>query len=120
MHTVIENLPGKSVFSDLVVYLAVLPDDLYPIQHVLPVLRLEQVLTEVLGGQPEGVLSFGLAVCDVHQAALDADRLLILGRTSNCGSAKHRLPLILVEEQRLGAKNRKDTLPRTHGAAYLL
>lgn len=114
MRTVIENLPGKSVFSDLVVYLAVLPDDLYPIQHVLPVLRLQQVLTEVLGGQPEGVLSFGLAVRDVHQAALDADRLLILG------SAKHRLPLILVEEQRLGAKNRKDTLPRTHGAAYLL
>lgn len=118
--TTAENLAGVGVNSDLAVRLAVLSDDLYPIQHVLPVLRLQQVLTEVLGSQSEGVFSFCLAVCNVHQAAPDADWLLILSRTSNRGSAKHRFPLVFVEEQRLGAKNRKDPLPRTHAAAYLL
>lgn len=106
--------------SDLTVCLAVLPDDLYPVQHVLPVLRLQQVLAEVLGGESQGVLSFGLAVRDVHQAAPDADRLLVLRRAADRGPAKHRLPLVLVEEQRMGAKHRKDPLPRTHTAAHLL
>ncbi len=113
-------MTGEGVSSHLAVRLAVLPDDLYPVQHVLPVLRLQQVFAEVLGGQPQGMFSFGLAVRDVHQAAPDADRLLVLGRTSDRGPSKHRLPLVLIEEERVGAKHRKDSLPRTHAAAHLL
>lgn len=85
--------------SDLVVRLAVLPDDLYPVQHVLSVLRLQQVLTEVLCGQPQGVLPFGLTVCDVHQTAPDTDWLVVISRTANRGTPEHCLPLVLVEEE---------------------
>lgn len=118
--TVSEHLTGQVAPSDLAACLAVLSDDLDPVQHVLTVLRLQQVLAEVLGGQAQGVLSFGLTVRDVHQAAPDADWLLVLGRTSDRGPTEHRLPLVLVEEERMGAKHREHSLPRTHATAHLL
>ena len=103
----------KGVLPDLAVRLAALPDDLYPVQHVLPVLCLQQVLAEVLGGQSQGMLSFSLAVCNIHQAAPDIDWLLLFGVSNGC-TVEHCLPLVLVEEKRIGAKNRKNPLPRTH------
>lgn len=106
--------------SDLTVRLAVLPDDLDPIQHVLPIFGLQQVLAEVLGGQPQSVFSFGLAVSDVHQAAPDADWLLVFGASAKGGPSEYSLPLVLVEEERMGAEHRKYSLPRTHTAANFL
>lgn len=108
------------VTSDLTVRLGVLPDDLDPVQHVLAVLRLQQVFAEVLRGESQRVLPLGLAVCDVHQAATDADWLLVLRAAADRGAAKHRLPLVLVEEQRMGTQDREDPFPWTHAAADLL
>lgn len=106
---------GEAVTSDLAVRLAALSDDLDPLQHVVSVLRLQQVLAEVLRGEPQGVLPLGLAVRDVHQAAPDVDGLLV-----HRGAAEHRLPLVLVEEQGVGAEDRIDPLPRPHAAADFL
>lgn len=110
----------SNVSSDLAVHLVGLSDDLYPAQHVLPVLCLQQVLAEVLGGQPQGMLALGLAVRDVHQAAPDVDRLLVLCRAFNRGAAKKRLPLVLVEEQRMGVENGVHPLPRPYPTSDFL
>ena len=105
--------------THLGVGLAALSDGSYPGQHVVPVLGLQQVLTEVLRGEAEGVLPLGLAVGDVHQAARQADGWLVVlaGRP---GAVEHRLPLVLVEEQRMGAQDGEDALPRPHAAAQFL
>lgn len=85
--------------SDLVVRLAVLPDDLYPVQHVLPVLRLQQVLTEVLRGQPQGVLTLGFTVGNVDQAATDADWRMFILAGPRPSPVKDGFSLVLVEEK---------------------
>lgn len=115
-----QNLTSNAVTTDLVVCFAVFPDDLYPVQHVLPVLRLQQVFTEILGGQSQGMLSLGLTVCNVHQAAPDADWLFILGSSADHTPTKQGLPLVFIDEEWLGTEHRKDSLPRTHATSHLL
>lgn len=104
----------------LVVDLAVLPDDLDPGQHVVPALGLQQVLAEVLRGQSQRVLALGLAVGDVDEAAADADgRMFVLAR-AGAGAVQHRLPLVLVEEEGMGAQHGEDAFPGSDAAAHFL
>lgn len=106
--------------SDLVVRLAVLPDDPDPGQHVVPALGLQQVLAEVLRGQPQGVFSLGLAVGDVDEAAADADGGMLVLAGACAGAMKHGLSLVLVEEEGVRAQHREDALPRSNAAAHFL
>lgn len=96
--------PGSAVptglcESDLVVRLAVLPDDPDPGQHVVPALGLQQVLAEVLRGQPQGVFSLGLAVGDVDEAAADADGGMLVLAGACAGAMEHGLSLVFVKEE---------------------
>lgn len=91
--------------SDLVVRLAVLPDDPDPGQHVVPALGLQQVLAEVLRGQPQCVFSLGLAVGDVDEAAADADGGMLVLAGACTGAMKHRLSLVFVEEEGVRAQH---------------
>lgn len=110
----------KSMRSNLIVGLAVLPDDPDPGQHVVPVLSLQQVLTEVLCGEPQGVLTFGFTVGDVNQTAADADRgVLVLAGTCP-RPVKDRLSLILVEEEQIGTEHGEDAFPRPHATSNFL
>lgn len=56
----------------LLVQVAVVLYDSDPLQHVLSVLGLEQILA-VRRGQPQHVLPLGVTVGDVNQAGFDAD-----------------------------------------------
>lgn len=106
--------------SDLVVRLAVLSDDPDPGEHVVPVLGLEQVLTEVLGGQPQSVLTLGFAVGDVNQATADADWRMLVLAWAGPRPMKDGCPLVLVEEERMGSQYGENTLPGPHAAADFL
>lgn len=85
----------------LIVRLAVLSDDFDPLQHVFSVLGLKQIFTEVLRCQPQGVLAFRFAVRYVYEATADADGLFLFSSAPQCRPFKHRLSLVLVEEQRV-------------------
>lgn len=102
---------------------AVLSDRSDPAQHVIPVLSLKEIFTEVSGGQPEHVPPLGLAVGDVHQAGADADgRRLVL----TCDGRRPRrccrpgLPPLLA--QREGARPQRGIhpLPLAQAAARFL
>lgn len=102
--------PGSAVptglcESDLVVRLAVLPDDPDPGQHVVPALGLQQVLAEVLRGQPQGVFSLGLAVGDVDEAAVDADGGMLVLAGACTGAMEHGLSLVFVQEEGVRAQH---------------
>lgn len=94
--------------SHLALSLAILPDDFDPGQHVVPILCLKEIFTEVSGRQPEDVLPLGLAVGNVHQARSDADWLLLLTLGRGVG---HGLPPVLAEVEGVGAENGEDALP---------
>ncbi len=106
--------------SHLVVSLAVFTDDPNPLQHVLSVLRLQQVFTEVLCVQPKRVFVLRFAVSNVHKAAPDADWLFLFGPTSQHHPFEHCLSLVFVEEQRVGPKHGKHPPPRPDGTTHLL
>lgn len=102
---------------------AVLSDCSDPAQHVIPILSLKEIFTEVSGGQPEHVPPLGLAVGDVHQAGADADgRRLVLtcdGRRRPCRRRPGLPPLLA---QREGARPQRGVhpLPLAQAAARFL
>lgn len=63
------------------------------------------------------MLPLGLAVGDVHQARLDADRRLLLTWGRGAG---HRLPPVLAQVQRVGAQHGEDALPLPDASTDLL
>lgn len=99
---------------------ALLPDRLDPGHHVLLVLRLQQVLAQVLRGQPQGVLPPGVPVGDVHQTPSDADGGAVLRPAARPDRLQHSLPLVFVEEERVGPEDREDTLPGSQTPACFL
>lgn len=99
---------------------ALLPDSLDPGHHVLLVLRLQQVLAEVLCGEPQGVLPFGVPVGDVHQTSWEADGWAVLQPAAWPGCLQHSLSLVFVEEEWVGTKHREDTLPRSQATSCFL
>lgn len=99
---------------------ALLPDRLDPGHHVLLVLRLQQVLAQVLRGQPQDVLASGVPVGDVHQTPSDADGGAVLQPAARPDCLQHSLPLVFVEEERVGPKDREDTLPGSQAPAGFL
>ena len=48
-----------------------------PVKHDLVVIRLEEVLGPVVGGEPEHVLLLGVVVGDVGDTGLDGDWLFL-------------------------------------------
>lgn len=102
---------------------AVLPDRSDPAQHVIPVLSLKEIFTEVSGGQPEHVPPLGLAVGDVHQAGADADgRRLVLTCAGRRSPRRRRpgLPPLLAQGERARPQRGVHPLPLAQAAARFL
>lgn len=66
------------------------------------------------------MLALGLAVGDVDEAASDADGRMLVLAGAGAGAVQHRLPLVLVEEEGVGAQHGEDALPRSDAAAHFL
>jgi len=67
------------VSTHIKVWVVVLLDGGDPGEHVVRVLRLQQVLAAVVRLHAEHILALRVAVRDVHDAGLDRDRLLVVG-----------------------------------------